>query len=250
MKRLPATLRWIVVVLLILTGSLAVMGLWIYLTLPDVSPLVGNNPETTALMEQRKEEAAAAGRELRIRQRWIRFSDIPELLKNSVRISEDASFYLHEGVDFYELKESIRKNWEEGRFARGASTITQQLAKNLYLSTEKSILRKIREYLIAQRLEKTLSKDRIFHLYLNIIEFGPGVFGVEAAARYYYGKHAAGLSPEEMVRLTAVIPRPLEIRPNGSSRWLMWRCCWIVRKLKQYGYIDLLLFLPLESSFC
>ncbi|HES59481.1 MAG TPA: penicillin-binding protein, partial [Caldithrix sp.] len=114
----------------------------------------------------------------------------------------------------------------------------QQLAKNLYLSTEKSFLRKIKEYFIAKRLEKELSKYRIFHLYLNVIEFGRGVFGVEAASRFYFGKSVGNLTLEEMVRLTAIIPRPLITNPKGNSRWLKWKCKWILRKLALYNYID------------
>ncbi|MEJ2545092.1 MAG: transglycosylase domain-containing protein [Calditrichaceae bacterium] len=133
---------------------------------------------------------------------------------------------------------TIKRNFEEGKLARGGSTITQQLAKNLYLSTEKSFLRKLKEYFIAQRLEKELSKYRIYHLYLNIIEFGPGIFGVEAASRYYFKKSVKNLNLEEMVRLTAIIPRPLITNPKGHSGWLKWKCKWILRKLALYNYID------------
>jgi monofunctional biosynthetic peptidoglycan transglycosylase len=137
-----------------------------------------------------------------------------------------------------ELKESIIKNWEKKEFVRGGSTITQQLAKNLYLSTDKTITRKIKEYFIAKRIEKKLSKNRIFHLYLNIIELGPGIFGVEAATRYYFSKSVSDINLEEIIRLTAIIPQPLIRRANQESRWLHWRCRWILGKLKLYKYID------------
>jgi monofunctional biosynthetic peptidoglycan transglycosylase len=231
---------WIWLIYIFAGGLLLLILLYLYIifTLPDVKVLKDSNPKTTALIEDRKSEAEAADKRFTLRQKWIQFKQMPELLKKSVRISEDAGFYLHGGYDLEELQESIKKNWKEGRFARGGSTITQQLAKNLYLSTEKSIWRKLREYFIARELEDHLSKNRIFHLYLNLIEFGPGIFGVEAASRYYFGKAASQLSEEEMIRLTAIIPRPLKTRPDTNSKWLLWRCRWIVDKLYLYKYID------------
>ena len=212
--------------------------LYIWLRLPDVSDLVRFNPKTTAIIEQRKEEAEDSNINFRVRQKWVSFQQIPSMLKNCVRISEDASFYVHEGIDFDELGEAIKENIKSRKIKRGASTITQQLAKNLYLSTDRSFYRKFREIFITNRLEKQLTKNRIFHLYLNVIEFGPGIFGVEAASNYFFHKSVMNLTLEEMIRLTAVIPRPLEIRPDRKSRWLYWRCRWISSALKRYKYID------------
>jgi len=160
-------------------------------------------------MLQRYREAKKTDHKFRIQQQWIDLEAIPKLLRETVRITEDAGFFQHSGIDFAELKEAIKKNWEKGKYARGASTITQQLAKNLYLSTEKSVLRKIKELLITRRLESSLSKDRIFTIYLNVIEWGPGIFGAEAASQYHFHKTVSRLNLEEMVRLVAVIPRPL-----------------------------------------
>ena len=230
--------QWIILGILSVVVLLIIIYFLIQLSIPDVSSLVTQNPSTTALIEQRKEEAKEAGEKIVIRQQWVSFNQIPELLKRTVRISEDANFYFHEGLDLDELEESIKKNWEKGEFSRGGSTITQQLAKNLYLSTEKSIWRKIKEIFIARELEETLSKHRIFHLYLNIIEFGKGIFGVSAASGEYFGKSVSELSPEEIIRLTAVIPRPLSVRPDQNSNWVLWRCRWITDKLLLYGYIQ------------
>jgi monofunctional biosynthetic peptidoglycan transglycosylase len=169
---------------------------------------------------------------------WIGFDGIPGLLKESVRVAEDARFYDHEGIDYEEISEAIKKNLDQRRWARGASTITQQLAKNLYLSTEKSLVRKLKEYFLALRLEEELSKNRIFHLYLNVIEFGPGIFGVEAAARHYFGKSVGQLSLEDIVRLTAVIPKPLSENPTRNSRWLKWKAGWILSTLRKTGHIS------------
>lgn len=189
-------------------------------------------------MRIRVRQAEAEGKKYVIRHSWVSFDRIPQLLKDTVRIAEDAGFYWHRGVDFEELKEAIKENLKEKRFARGGSTITQQLAKNLYLSPKKNPIRKIKEYLIARRLEKALSKDRIFELYLNIIELGPGVFGVQAASRYYFGFSVTDLTLEEIVRLVAVLPRPLSTDPNGDSSWLRWRCRWLLHKLRLYEYIS------------
>ena len=210
----------------------------IYLSLPDVTYLKNNNPNITALMQLRKNQTEAQGKKYNIRQNWVSFQAIPDLLKKAVRISEDASFYEHKGIDYEELKESIKKNLEEGTLVRGGSSITQQLAKNLFLSPEKSFLRKIIEYFIAKRLEAELSKDRIFNLYLNVIELGPGIFGVEAASQHYFNKSVQNLNLEEMVRLAAVIPRPLTVNPTKDSKWLKWKVGWIFQKMKLYNYID------------
>ncbi len=233
--------KWLIGLYAIISGIIILFStiyLIIQLNLPDVKDLINTNPRATALMQQRQDETQSTGKKLRIRQYWVRFSQIPDLLKKTVRISEDANFYFHNGVDLDELEESIKKNFEKGEFSRGGSTITQQLAKNLYLSTDKSIFRKIEEFFIAKELEANLSKNRIFHIYLNIIEFGRGIFGVEAAARYYFNKPVDSLTKEEIIRLTAIIPRPLSVRANGNSKWLFWRCRWITDKLLLYKYID------------
>ncbi len=242
--------KWLSGGLLAVVGLLVIYLLWLLVTLPDPADLEKVNPQTTALIEQRRREANENGIKFVIKQKWVAYSAVPDMLKKIIRISEDASFFEHEGVDFEELKESLKKNWQTGEYSRGGSTITQQLAKNLYLSTEKSVFRKIKEYLIARRLEKKLSKTRIYHLYLNVIEFGPGIFGVEAAAQHYFAVPVSELSLEQMIRLTAVIPRPLSIRADGTSRWLYWRCCWIVEKLFLYHYIDDPTYQTLKDQFC
>ena len=221
-----------------LVGAGAIAAGYLAWGLPDVTTLKTANLKTTALMDQRIESARKAGRKLTLRQKWVAFNAIPQLLKDTVRITEDAGFYQHKGIDLGEIRAAVRKSWRQKKPLRGASTITQQLAKNLYLSPERSIWRKIKEYMIARRLEAVLSKHRIFHLYLNVIEMGPGIFGVEAASRHYFGKPVEGLNLEQIVRLTAIIPRPLKTDPRESSQWLNWRARWILDTLKRYGYID------------
>ena len=232
MKAAFKVIRFIIILVLV------VAGFYFYLSLPDVSELKNKNPRSTALMVQRYREAKKTDQKFRVRQQWIEFETIPKLFRETVRVTEDASFYQHKGVDFAELKEALKKNWKKGEYVRGASTITQQLAKNLYLSTDKSVIRKIKELLIAISLERHLSKDRIFTLYLNVIEWGPGLFGVEAASQYYFHKTVAQLDLEEMVRLVAVIPQPLKINPTEDDDWLKWKARWILDALRRYAYVD------------
>ena len=223
--------------------------LMVYTSLPDTRDLTIKSPRSTALMLQRFREAKRSQKRLVIQQKWVAFDQIPQLLKDTVRVTEDAAFYQHKGVDLTELKAALRKNWQRGEYVRGASTITQQLAKNLYLSTDKSIIRKIKEFLIARRLESQLDKQRIFELYLNVIEFGPGIFGVQAAADNFFHKDVDRLNLEEMVRLTAVIPKPLKENPTRNSSWVKWKAGWILDTLLRYEYIDQTEYQSVKEKF-
>jgi monofunctional glycosyltransferase len=195
------------------------------LTIPffSISRLRTERPGETALMRQRNREAKQVGRPLKFDQRWIPLSSIPKHAVEAVVVAEDGTFYSHGGFDWYEVQESLERNLNEGRAARGASTITQQLAKNLYLSTSKDPIRKIKEGIITVLLEKTLSKGRILELYLNVIEWGRGIFGIESASRTYFGKSASDLTLDEATRLAAVIPSPLRHRPDADSRYVLRR---------------------------
>ena len=234
---------------LVLLVVLSFFAIYFFLSLPGVTYLKYKNPKTTALIEQRKKEARLKGKKLEIRQRWISFDIFPKLLKQTVRISEDAAFYQHEGIDYYELKEALKKNWKTGKKARGGSTITQQLAKNLFLSTEKSYYRKLKEFFIAKKLEKHLSKNRIFNLYLNVIELGKGIFGVEAASEHYFNKPVDRLNLVEIVRLVSVIPKPLRVTPLSNSRYLKWRANLLLDRLKKYGYVTDEQYLQAKEAF-
>ncbi|HNV03219.1 MAG TPA: monofunctional biosynthetic peptidoglycan transglycosylase [Vicinamibacterales bacterium] len=196
---------------------------YVYLSLPDVRPLRTEDPGVTAFMELRARQAAAAGKKPRRVQRWVPYGRISASLKRAVLVAEDAAFFSHGGVDYDELQKSLEKNVKEGRFARGGSTITQQLAKNLYLDPSKNPLRKIQELLIARRLEAELSKRRIFEIYLNVIEWGEGVYGAEAAARAYFQKSAAELGPGESALMAAAIPSPRRSNPARPSKYLLRR---------------------------
>jgi monofunctional biosynthetic peptidoglycan transglycosylase len=204
---------------------------YVYLTLPDVRRLAVTNPTTSAFMELRIREAADAGRKFQIRHRWVPYNQISANLRRAVIVTEDAAFYDHDGIDLTELKASLEKNWEEGQFLRGGSTITQQLAKNLYLSPTRNPMRKVKELLIARRLEAALSKRRILEIYLNMIEWGDGIFGCEAAARAYFGGPCASLSVDQAALLAGAIINPREHSPARPTRRLLRRQQIIIRRM-------------------
>jgi monofunctional biosynthetic peptidoglycan transglycosylase len=217
-----------------LVGGLAAAfacAAYLYLTLPDVRVLRTENPEETAFMRLRTEEAARAGDELKRAYRWVDYNRISPHLKRAVLVAEDSSFWEHDGIDFQQIKESMEINFERMEFARGASTITQQLAKNLYLTPSKNPVRKLRELLIARRLEAELSKRRILELYLNVIEWGDGIFGAEAAARRHFHKSAAALSADESAMLAAAIINPRVLNPGAPNRRLRTRQQMIMRRM-------------------
>jgi monofunctional glycosyltransferase len=202
-----------------------------YLTLPDVRLLKSNNPSTTAFMELRFAEARAKGQAARRMQRWVGYGRLSPNLTRAVLVAEDDLFWQHEGLDIDQLQESLSQDWARGRLARGGSTITQQLAKNLYLSPSKNPLRKLRELVIARRLEVELKKARILELYLNVIEWGDGIYGAEAAARAYFGASASDLSPPQAALLAAAIVNPRLLNPARPSTRLIRRQELILRRM-------------------
>jgi monofunctional biosynthetic peptidoglycan transglycosylase len=204
---------------------------FIYVTLPDVRPLRTANPESTAFIDLRAREARARGEPPKRVQRWIDYARVSPSLKRAVLVTEDARFWTHEGIDFDELKESMEVNIERMEFARGGSTITQQLAKNLYLSPSKNPIRKVREFLIARQLESELSKQRILELYLNVIEWGDGIYGAEAAARTYFRKSASELSGSESALLAAAIHNPHAFNPAHPNARLLRRQQMVMRRM-------------------
>jgi len=204
---------------------------YVYLTLPDVRPLRTVNPTTTAFMELRASEARAKGQTPRHVQQWASDRHIAPSLKRAVTVAEDDAFWQHEGVDFEQLQESLELDWARGRLLRGGSTITQQLAKNLYLSPSKNPLRKMREFLIARRLEAELPKTRILELYLNVIEWGDGIYGIEAAAGTYFHVSAAELSESQSALLAAAIVNPRVLNPGRPTPRLLRRQQLILRRM-------------------
>jgi monofunctional biosynthetic peptidoglycan transglycosylase len=204
---------------------------YVYLTLPDVRPLRTANPPTTAFMELRDRDALAQGRAPHRLQRWVAYRRISPNLKRAVLVAEDDLFWRHEGVDFDQLQQSFEADWTRGRFLRGGSTITQQLAKNLYLSPSKNPIRKLRELVIARRLEAELKKARIFEVYLNVIEWGDGIYGAEAAARTYFHTGADALGAAESALLAAAIINPRLLNPARPGARLLRRQQLILRRM-------------------
>jgi monofunctional biosynthetic peptidoglycan transglycosylase len=193
---------------------------YVYLTLPDVRALATTNPATTAFMDLRARQAAADGTTLRHVQHWVPYSRISQNLKRAVLVAEDDAFWDHDGVDIEQIRRSIEINLQRGAAVRGASTLTQQLAKNLYLSPSRDPLRKLRELIIARRLEAELSKARIFEIYLNVIEWGDGIWGADAAARTYFGVPASALTAPQAALLAGAIINPRVLNPARPSQRL------------------------------
>lgn len=171
-------------------------------------------------MEYREDEWRKKGKKIQIQKRWVPFSRISPYLVKAVIIAEDDKFWSHQGFDFEAIQKALERDIKEGRLKFGGSTISQQLVKNIYLTPSKNPLRKVKEAIITWRLERTLSKRRILELYLNVAEWGVGIFGIEAASSHYYGKPAIDLNPEEASRLAAILPNPQRYRVDGTSGYV------------------------------
>ena len=189
-----------------------------------ITKLRHSNPSTTNLIEQRVESAKEHGREPKITLTWVPYHNISPHLVRAVLAGEDVRYSSHAGVDWHGISLAMKKNWQEKRFSRGGSSITQQLAKNLFLSLSRNPVRKLHEMLIAWEMERILGKRRILEIYLNVIEWGDGIYGAEAAARHYFGVSAASLNEEQAIFLSAIIPAPLNgYNPNDRSYYLQHR---------------------------
>jgi monofunctional biosynthetic peptidoglycan transglycosylase len=198
--------------------ALAALAVWEWATWPDVARLARENPKTTAFLERWRAGERAAGRRADAQLRFVPYGRISDSLKLAVLVGEDIDFFSHHGFATREIRTALTEAWEERELPRGASTITQQLAKNLWLSPSRNPLRKIREALLTRALERRLSKRRILELYLNVVEFGPGVWGAENAARRYFGEGAGELGEREAAMLAAALPRPATWHPGAGGR--------------------------------
>ncbi len=192
---------------------------WV-LRLPDVRPLKKSWPKTTAYIELRKRQAEAKGRKLALSWQPVPLGAVSEHLQKAVITAEDDEFWRHDGVDWPAIRAAWERNRREGKLAAGGSTMTMQLARNLYLSPSKNPLRKIKEILIARRLENELGKRRILELYLSSVEWGKGIFGCEAAARAYFAKSCAELDQAEAVAMAVVLPNPRRWDPAKRGKYV------------------------------
>ncbi|HSJ05980.1 MAG TPA: biosynthetic peptidoglycan transglycosylase [Longimicrobiales bacterium] len=255
---------------LIVAAPLALAGAaWFYwISLPWPIRLGTHDPQSTAVMRQRIGEARARGEELEIRRDWVPLARISPRLQRAVIVAEDGRFREHGGIEWAALREEFRYTGDD-EFSvfdagdlralveslryyranrhriRGRSTITQQVAKNLYLSTDRSAVRKLEEFVLARRLERFLTKDRILEIYLNVVEWGPGVFGAEAAARHYFSRSAADLTTDQAAALAATLPHPLTSNPRTRPGRMEWRKQMILSRMGGTGTVTTV---PLEPE--
>ena len=215
----------------IAAASVLALG-FVVVTLPDVRPLLTAPPVETAFMRVRQRQAHAEGRPLKQDYRFVPYARIAPTLKRAVLVTEDSGFWEHDGIEIEAMKESLEASLAKGAIVRGGSTITQQLAKNLYLSESKDPLRKVRELMIAHRLERVLSKTRILELYLNVVEWGDDTWGAEAASRHYFRKPASALSASEAALLAGALINPNVYNPGHPPRRLQRRQAMILRRMQ------------------
>jgi monofunctional glycosyltransferase len=225
--------RLFLIVLLLLVVGL----LWEWATFPNTAKLASENPTTTAFMEQRKQELRAAGKSDALLYTFVRYDRISPYLRRGVLVAEDNDFYQHGGVDVKAMKEAVERDWKRRKITHGGSTITQQLAKNLYLSPSRNPLRKIKEYFLARSLERHLSKKRILELYLNVVEMGERVYGAEAGSRFYFQRPASSLSPQQAALLAGCLPNPRLMSPGAPNKRLRWRQRMILSRMRRWGYL-------------
>lgn len=221
------------ILLLLAAGAIDIGRYAVY---PDIDELKEVRPVPTAFMEYREEEWAEENREKEIQHKWVSFSQISPNVVKAVLIAEDDGFWNHDGFDVKGMEQAIERSLAKGTVA-GGSTISQQLSKNLYLSPSKNPVRKIKEAIITWRIENTLSKRRILEIYLNVAEWGDGIFGIEAAARHYYGKSAKRLSAREAARLAAVLPNPIKYDPTGNQKYVKNRSRIIYKIMQRRGVV-------------
>jgi len=224
-------------VLLAVVVAIAAYVLYVWATFPDVSRLEREAPKTTAFMDSRRAELRREGKDDHLEYQWVSYSRISPYLRRAVLVAEDSEFYEHGGVDMEAMREALKKDWERKRVTHGGSTITQQLAKNLYLSPSRNPLRKVREYFLARSLENHLSKKRILELYLNVVEMGERVYGAEAAARHYFHVSAASLTPSQAALLAGCLPNPRVMVPGEPNKRLRAREAMILSRMRRWGYL-------------
>ena len=209
--------RWLGRSLVLGIGLVLLYELWIF---SHVLWWNWFNPSTSAFMEERLEVLQERNPEAKLRHQWVTYDKISLNLKRALVAAEDANFMEHEGFDWDAIQKAYEKNLKKGKIVAGGSTISQQLAKNLFLSGRRTPLRKVQEAIITVMIETVMSKQRIFEIYLNSIEWGNAVFGAEAAARYYFNRSASNLDAWEAARLAAMVPKPRYYDRNRDTPWL------------------------------
>jgi monofunctional biosynthetic peptidoglycan transglycosylase len=224
------------VLLLIAVAVVAFAG-YEWVTFPDVRPLAHEFPKTTAFMDIRRAELRAEGKDDTLSYTPVSYGRISPYLRRGVLVAEDDAFYEHGAVDTKGMREALERDWNRKKLTHGGSTITQQLAKNLYLSPSRNPLRKIREYFLARALERHLTKKRILELYVNVVEMGERVYGAEAAARFYFHTSASALTPQQAALLAGCLPNPRLLNPAAPTKRLRARQRMVLARLKRWGYL-------------
>jgi monofunctional glycosyltransferase len=219
-------MKWLGIALGLILLALLILQLWFF---AHVLWFKDHNPESTSFMRAQYEILKGKNPEAQLRHQWIPYPKISRHLKNAVLAAEDANFTDHDGVDWDSIEAAYEKNLKKGKIMRGGSTITMQLAKNLFLSGERSYLRKAQEIAITYMIEAIMEKERILEIYLNVAEWGVGVFGCEEGARHYFSLSAAQLSAAQAARMAAMLPRPRFYDQNRNSRFLARRAAMIMR---------------------
>lgn len=225
MKIVRKLLFWLVVVPL---GLILLLQLYFFL---QIWWWVDHNPSSTSFMRQQRAILEKEDPNFKLQHKWVPYARISNNLKRAIIAAEDSNFSEHEGVDWEALQKAYEKNNKKGKVVAGGSTITQQLAKNLFLSGDRSYVRKVQEIVITYMLEFWMDKERIFEIYLNVVEWGSGVFGAEAAARHYFGVSAASLSPAQAARLAVMLPKPRFYDKHRGSGYLAGRTNLILRRM-------------------
>ncbi len=220
--------RFLAISLLVLAGLAAIYQFWV---MAHVIWWTRFNPKTSAFMEDRLEVMQAKNPDAELKHKWVAYDQISIHLKEALIASEDAKFLEHDGFDWEGIQLAWEKNLKKGRIVAGGSTISQQLAKNLFLSGRRTPWRKLEEASITVMLETFMSKRRIFEIYLNIIEWGDGVFGAEAASRHYYKVSASKLTAEQAARMAAMVPNPRYFDKNRSDRKLLRKTAIILKRM-------------------
>jgi len=222
--------RWLWRGIALFVAMVLLYQLWIF---AHIWWWVDHNPSTSAFMEQRLEVLQNKNPDAELRHQWVPYSRISNNLKRALIAAEDSKFLDHEGFDWEGIQKAYEKNQKKGKIVAGGSTISQQLAKNLFLSSRKVFWRKAEEAVITVMLEQMMSKRRILEIYLNVIEWGNGVFGAEAAARHYYKTGASSLSAEQAARLASMVPNPRYFDTHRNSRGLERKTSIILARMNQ-----------------
>jgi monofunctional biosynthetic peptidoglycan transglycosylase len=237
-ERFTGRMRWLLMAVTVAAAGLSAWAVWTAARWPDVAALRLENPVTTSFIERYREQERAAGRPDGVAWSWVSWDQISPWLKQAVLVAEDVEFFSHRGFSPHEARQAVREAIARRRPPRGASTLTQQLAKNLWLSPERSLVRKVREALLTAQLERRLEKRRILELYLNVAEFGPGVFGAEAASQRYFGVPAAALDESRATMLAAGLPRPSTWHPGSKSPSYLRRVDQIRDLMERISFLD------------